>query len=85
MHCDEDTILADKTDYVREPEWYHERFFDIPKCISSSVIETISVNKNYFKVTPLTTDTTPLNYKTMFHDRTIDISLKSTILHSKKT
>ena len=58
-HFDADTILTDKTDYVWNPEWYH----DIPNGIKTSAIEKLLENKNCFKITPVTRDTTPLNYK----------------------
>ena len=56
------TIIAEQSDYVWDPEWSHPLFLDIPTDISSQAIGTISIDKNYIKVFPLTTDATPLNY-----------------------
>ena len=53
------TVLAEQSDYVWDPEWSHPLFFDIPKDISSQEISTIPINKDYNKVYPLTTDSTP--------------------------
>ena len=56
---DKETILTDETDFSWDLERYHN-FFNIPNVISSAAIETISVDKDYVRVTPVTTYTTPL-------------------------
>ena len=41
----DDTVLAEKSDYVCDPDWSHPLFFDIATDISSQAISTISINK----------------------------------------
>ena len=41
--------------------------FNILNDIFSAAIATISINRGYLGVTPLTTDTAPLNYDTIFN------------------
>ena len=60
LQTNEETILADETDYKWDTEWSHVLFFNIPNDISNAAIVTISVHRDYLRVTPLTTDTTPL-------------------------
>ena len=55
--------MADKTEYVWDPDWSHPLFINISTDISSQAITTISSNKDYLRITPLTIDATPLNYK----------------------
>ena len=43
---DDETIQAEQTDYVWEPEWYYELFINIPTDISSQAISTISIDKD---------------------------------------
>ena len=71
----DETILADKTDWVGTPNGRTSFYFNITSDISSAAIAANSVHKDYLRVTPLTTDTTPLNYSTMFIDKTINNSL----------
>ena len=60
-------------------------FCNIPNNFSSAAIATISLQRDYIRVTPLTTDTTPLNYNTIFSDRTINKSLYSTFINTEET
>ena len=62
----DDTVLAEQSDYVWDPKWSHPLFFNIPTDISRQAISTISIDKEYIKVYPLTTDATPLNYYSFF-------------------
>ena len=55
--------------------------FYIPTDISSQAISTISINKDYVRVYPLTVDATPLNYKSFFPERTGNNSLNSTFIN----
>ena len=64
----DDTVIAEQSDYVWDPEWSHPAFLNFPADISSQAINTISFHKDYVKVTPLTIDTTPLNYNTFLPD-----------------
>ena len=48
----EETVLAEQSDYVWDPEWTLESFINIPTDISSQVISTISSNKDYVRVHP---------------------------------
>ena len=52
--------------------------------ISSTGITTISTHDDYVRITPLTIDATPLNYKAMFTDRTGNNSLNSTFINTQK-
>ena len=52
-------VLEEQSDYVWHPEWSHPLFLNIPTDISSQAISTISINKDYVKVYPLTIDATP--------------------------
>ena len=69
--------MADKTYYVWEPEWSHPSFINTPTDISSEVITTISINRDYVRITPLTIDATPINYISKFTDREGNNSLIS--------
>ena len=48
---DDETVLADETDYVWNPVWSHPSFIDITTDISSTAITTISVDKDCAKIT----------------------------------
>ena len=45
---------------------------------------TISINKDYVRITPLTIDATPLNYNALFTDRTGNTSLNSTFIKTQE-
>ena len=66
QNTDDEAVLAEQSDYVWEPEWSHESFINIPTDLSSQAISTISINKDYVTVYPLTVDATPLNYNSFF-------------------
>ena len=66
---DNETILAEQTDYVWDPEWSHESFNGIPSDKSSQALNTISIHKDYVKLYPLQSDATPLNYSLFFPER----------------
>ena len=53
-------------------------FFNIQSDKSSQAISTISINKAYVRVYPLTVDATPLNYNSFFPERTGNRSLNYT-------
>ena len=57
----DDTVIAEQSDYVWDPEWSHPAFLNFPAYISSQAISTISFQKDFVKVIPLTIDATPLN------------------------
>ena len=78
----DDTVIAEQSDYVWDPEWSHPAFLNFPADISSQAINTISFHKDYVKVTPLTIDATPLNYNTFLPD-TRNNSLNSTVIHNE--
>ena len=44
-----DTVLAEQSDYVWDPDWSHPLFLNIPIDISSQAFNTISINKDYVK------------------------------------
>ena len=56
---------------------------NIPTDISSQAISTISINKDYVKVYPLTTDATPLHYNSILPDRIGNNSLNSTLIQQE--
>ena len=62
----DDTVIAEQSDYVWDPEWSLPAFLNFPADISSQALSTISFHKDYVKVKPLTIDATPLNYNTFF-------------------
>ena len=78
----DDTAVTEQSDYVWDPEWSHPAFINIPQSISSQAISTISYQRDYVKVVPLTIDTTPLNYNTFLPD-TRNNSLNSTVIHNE--
>ena len=78
----DDTVIAEQSDYVWDPEWSHSAFIFFPQDISSQAISTISFHRDYVKVIPLTIDTTPLNYNTFLPD-TQNNSLISTVIHNE--
>ena len=59
-------------------------FYKTPNDISSAAIATILVHRNFLRET-LTTETTPLNYKTKFIERISNNSLKSTFINTNET
>ena len=62
QNTDDETILANQTDNVWDPEWFHQSFINIPTDISNQAITTISIHTEYVKIIPLTIDATPLNF-----------------------
>ena len=46
QNTNDETVLAEQTDYVWNPEWSHESFISIPIDISSQAINTISIHKD---------------------------------------
>ena len=78
----DDTVIAEQSDYVWDPEWSHPAFLNFPADISSRTISTISFHKDYAKVIPLTIDATPLNYNTFLPD-TRNNSLNSTVIYNE--
>ena len=85
QNSDDETVLADETVYVWDPDWSHPSFIIIKTNISRTAITTISVNKDYARITPLTKDATPLNYNAMFTDRTGNNSLNSTFIITQES
>ena len=81
QNTDDETVLADQSDYIWDPEWSHESFINIPTNISRQAISTISIHKDYVRVDQLTIDATPLNYNTFFPKRTGNKSLSSTFIN----
>ena len=56
---------------------------NIPIEISSQAVNTISIHKDYVKVTPVTIDATPLNYNSFSPDRRNNNTLNSTIMQQE--
>ena len=80
QNTNDDTVIAEQSDYVWDPEWSHPAFLNFPADISSQAKSTISFHKDYVKVIPLTFNATPLNYNTFLPD-TQNNSLNSTVIH----
>ena len=80
---DDETVLAEQSDYVWDPEWSYELFINIPTDISSHAISTISINKDYVRVNPIRVDATTLNYNSFFPERTENKSLNSTFINNE--
>ena len=78
----DDTVIAEQSDFVWDPDWSHPPFLNFSVDISSQAISTISIRKDYVKVFPLTTDATPLNYNS-FLPGTQNISLNSTVIQQE--
>ena len=78
QNSDDETILADEAFHVWDPEWSHPSFIKIPTDISSQAITTVSINRDYDRITPITSDATPLSYNSKFTDRAGNNSLSST-------
>ena len=76
-------MLAELSVYIWDPESSHPLFLNIPTDVSSQAISTISFNKDYVKVNPLTTDATPLNYNSFLPDRIGNNSLNSTLIQQE--
>ena len=75
-----DTVIAEQSDYVWDPEWSHPLFLNIPVDNSSQAKDTISLHPDYKKIISLTTDATPLNYNSILPD-TQNNSLNSTVIN----
>ena len=43
----DDTVIAEQSDYIWDPDWSHPLFLNIPMDISSQAIRTISIHKDY--------------------------------------
>ena len=76
----DDTVIAEQSDYIWDPEWSHPLFLNIPIDISSQAISTIFIHKDYVKAFPLTIEATPLNYNSFLPDRRQNNSLNSTLV-----
>ena len=75
--------MADETHYVWDPEWSHPSFINIPTDISSLATITLSINKDYVRITPLTIDARPINCNLIFIDREGNKSLNSTFINQE--
>ena len=82
QNSNDDTAITKQSDYVWDPEWSHHAFINIPQSISSQAISTISYQRDYVRVVPLTIDATPLNYNNFLPD-TRNNSLNSTVRHNE--
>ena len=58
--------------------------FQYTQRYTSREVQILYVSNTYLRVTPLTTDTTPLNYNTRFHDRTVNHTLNSIIMNTQR-
>ena len=64
----DDTVIAEQSDYVWDPDMSHPAVLNFPVDISSHAKNTISLHPDYVKIIPLTIDATPLNYNTFLPD-----------------
>ena len=79
------SILADKTNNVWQPQWCHLLFFSKLNDISSEAIATISVHRDYLGVNVLLSLTDTLKYNTIVNDRTSNNSLISNFIKTQET
>ena len=84
QNTDDETVLAEQSNYVWDPEWFYELFINIPTDVSSQAISAISFTKDYVRVYPFTVDATPLNYNSLFSERAGNNSLSSTFINNDK-
>ena len=82
QNTNDDTVIAEQSDYVWDPEWSRPAFINIPQDISSQAISIISFHRDYVKVIQLTIDATPLNYNKFLPD-TRNNSLNSTVINNE--
>ena len=82
FRTDDEIVPAEQSDCVWHPEWSYELFINIPTDISSQAISTISINKDYDRVYPLTVDAKPLNCNSFFPEKTGNNSLNSTFINN---
>ena len=61
---DDETMLADQTDSLWDPEGSHLLFVNFTNYNSSPAIPTVSPYKDFLRVNPLTIDAIPLTYRT---------------------
>ena len=47
QNTNDDTVIAEQSDYVWDPEWSHPAFLNITQDISSQAISTISFQRYY--------------------------------------
>ena len=85
QNTNDETVLAEQTDYVWDPEWSHESFNKKPTDISSQANSTISIHKDYVKLYPLTVDATTLNYNSFFPDSAGNNSINSTFIDQENS
>ena len=78
----DDIVIAEQSDYIWDPEWYHPLFLNIP-IDSSQAIKTISIHKDHVKIFPHTIDATPLNYNSFLPVRRQNNSLNSTLVQQE--
>ena len=81
---EDENILADKTNYVWDPEKSHLSFINIPIDNSSQAITTISIIRDYVTITLFTNDATPINYNSILADRQGNNCLNSTFIYQEK-
>ena len=79
----DESILAEQSDYVWDPEGCHPLFLNISLDISSQAIGTISFYKEHIKIYPVTLDATPLNYNSFLPDRLGTNSSNSTLIQQE--
>ena len=80
---DNDTVSAEQSDYVWDPEWSQPLFLNIPIDISSQANNTISIHQDYVKVDQLRKNARPLNYNSFLPDIIGNNSLNSTIIQQE--
>ena len=79
----DESVLAEQSDYVQDPEWSHPLFLNFPIDIASRAIGTISFYKEYIKKYPVTIEATPLNYNSFLPDRLGTNSSNSTLIQQE--
>ena len=80
-NTDDETVLAELSDYFWDPDWSHDYFINVPTDISNQATSKISIHKDYSRVYLLTVDATPLDFNSIFPERTGNKSLNSTFIN----
>ena len=75
QNSDNQTVIADELNNVFDPDWSHPSFIKITTDMSSQATTIISNNKDHVRITLHAIDAKPLNYNTIFTDRTGNKSL----------
>ena len=83
QNTNDDTVSAEQSDFVWDPEWSQSLFLNIPIDISSQANNAISFHQDNVKVYQLTKNARPLNYNSFLPDIIGKNNLNSTIIQQE--